>query len=83
MRCSKCQNTGWIETHHGGSASWTPSLAQCPNQCSIKGYSQEVMRRLNNPKHVTVRPVLQEVMSSGPMAKLIPFVRREDRDDAS
>lgn len=61
MNCSNCGGKGWIESFHGGSASWTPSLQQCSKRCNISGYSNEVQRRLNNPNHVTETPVLQSI----------------------
>ena len=58
MRCPSCNDKGYIEGYVGVSASFTPSLEQCPERCNIGGYSKEVQRRLNNPNHVTERPVL-------------------------
>lgn len=57
--CKRCQSKGYIESWHAGSASWTPSIQQCPERCNISGYSAEVQRRLNNPHYVTESPVLQ------------------------
>lgn len=64
--CRKCGGKGWNETWHGGAASWTPSLSQCPLRCNLSGYSAEVQKRLNNPKHVTARPVMAAAPSEKP-----------------
>lgn len=58
MACKKCGGKGWMETWYGGAASWTPTLSQCRDRCNLTGYSDEVQKRLNNPHHVTERPVL-------------------------
>ena len=60
-RCKSCEGKGFIESWHGAGGSFTPSLEQCPKRCDIGAYSRAVQQRLNNPNHVTERPVLQQV----------------------
>lgn len=61
--CKLCCDQGWVETWHGGSSGWTPSIQQCRMRCNLQGYSDEVQRRLNNPNHVTERRVLEAAPS--------------------
>lgn len=53
-KCPACNGVGYIESHYGSSASFTPSIKQC---CDITAYSREVQRRL--AQAATPRPVLQ------------------------
>ncbi len=74
-RCKRCEGKGFIEDYYAGSASYTPSIKQCPERCDIGAYSREVQRRLAMP--ATERPVLQQVVT-GPRvqsktADIIPF----------
>lgn len=77
-RCKRCEGKGFVETWHGGSASWTPSLSQCPLRCDISAYSAEVQRRLSNPQHATERPVLKIRPSESKSAQIIPMLRVVD-----
>jgi hypothetical protein len=69
--CKHCGGRGWEELWHGGSSSWTPSLKQCYRKCNLKGYSDEVQRRLNNPNHITQTSVLQAAPSEKPKNNVI------------
>lgn len=78
MRCPSCDGRGWIEGAHAGGNTFTPSLEQCPRRCDITAYSNEVMKRLNNPAHVTERPVLPIVQSSPSVCSVLQFRKRRD-----
>jgi hypothetical protein len=58
------EDHGWVEGYIGMGAAFRPSLEQCPKRCNISGYSQEVQRRRNDPKHVAKRSVLKNVHSN-------------------
>lgn len=82
MKCTVCGGQGYVETWHGGGASWTPSLVQCRNRCNISGYSDEVQKRINNPDHVTESPVLPSMPSERPrMAQVISIFDRRSQNE--
>ena len=74
--CSNCGGKGWIETWHGASASWTPSLQQCSKRCNLSGYSKEVQKRLNSGK-ATESPVLRAVPPMPKLAQVIALKPRQ------
>lgn len=71
--CKKCSGNGYVDRYLASSATFTPSIQQCPERCNISGYSKEVQRRLNNPSYVTESPVLPNRPAERAHAAVIPF----------
>jgi len=74
MDCKKCGGIGYIEGWHAGSASYTPSLQQCPEFCDIGAYTLEVQKRTRDG-YVTQTPVLQPV--SAPINNVVQLRFKE------
>jgi len=70
--CKRCGDKGFVESWHGGAGGWTASLQQCPVRCNIKGYSEEVQKRLS-PGYVTKPRPLIQVKANHVPADVIPI----------
>lgn len=88
MPCESCEGRGFVDCYYGAGATFTPSVKQCPRGCNLRGYSEEVQRRLNDDKRVTSHLVLKalppdafDTKCGGPgyRCQVIPF-RRKDGD---
>lgn len=70
MICHKCEGKGWIDSYYSASATFTPSIQQCPRKCNLSGYSNEVQKRLNDKNRATDHQVLVNSRAVKPARQL-------------